>query len=30
MEIEHRLDGQRLLAVDPGGRIVLIHGLRQG
>ena len=30
MEIEHRLEGQRLLAVDPGGRIVLIHGLRQG
>lgn len=30
MEVEHRLDGQRLLAVDPGGRIVLIHGLRQG
>ena len=30
MQIEHRLDGQRLLAVDPGGRIILIHGLRQG
>jgi hypothetical protein len=30
MGIEHRLDGQRLLAADPGGRIVLIHGLRQG
>ncbi|MGH7542372.1 MAG: hypothetical protein ACREK7_00400 [Gemmatimonadota bacterium] len=30
MEVEHRLDGQRLLTVDPGGRIVLIHGLRQG
>lgn len=30
MEVEHRLDGQRLLAVDPGGRIILIHGLRQG
>ncbi|HKY60380.1 MAG TPA: VOC family protein [Gemmatimonadota bacterium] len=30
MEVEHRLDGQRLLTVDPGGRIILIHGLRQG
>lgn len=30
MEVEHRLDGQRLLTVDPGGRIVLIHGLRHG
>ena len=30
MDVQHRLDGQRLLTVDPGGRIVLIHGLRQG
>lgn len=30
MGVEHRQDGQRLLAVDPGGRIVLVHGLRQG
>ena len=30
MDVEHRLDGQRLLTVDPGGRILLIHGLRHG
>lgn len=26
--VEHRLDGNRLLAADPGGRIVLIQGVR--
>lgn len=26
--VEHRRDGNRLLAADPGGRIILIHGVR--
>lgn len=30
LEIDHRLEGARVLAADPAGRIVLIHGVRAG
>lgn len=28
LEVDHRLDGARVLAADPAGRVVLVHGVR--